>query len=132
MTSLSGGCLCGQARWRAAAAPVNVRFCHCGLCRRASGGLAFARAVFRTESFERTGRTRTHPSSARLLRHYCAECGAYLYGEPVDRPDFIGVSLSSLDDPEALKPDMHIWVSAKPSWLVIDDGLPQHAEGAPW
>jgi hypothetical protein len=27
---------------------------------------------------------------------------------------------------------MHIWVSSKPAWLKLDDGLPQHPQGVPW
>ena len=37
--------------------------------------------------------------------------------------------LSTFDDPNAVAPDMHIWVSEKLSWVTIDDGLPQHAKG---
>ena len=33
--------------------------------------------------------------------------------------------------PTALKPDMHIWVSAKPAWLKLEDGLPQYPEWGP-
>jgi hypothetical protein len=40
------------------------------------------------------------------------------------------VSVATLDDPTALQPGSHIWVSAKLPWVRIDDGLPQFTEGA--
>lgn len=131
-TTYSGGCLCGQVRYVATGEPVNVRVCHCGLCRKASGGMAYARAVFRKAALDRRGETVAHASSARLLRHHCPTCHALVYGEPLDRPDYLSVGLASLDDPGALRPDMHIWVPAKPAWLTIDDGLPQYQQGHPW
>ena len=53
--SHAGGCLCGQVRYVARGAPLNVRICHCGLCRKASGALMFGRAVFPREAVERRG-----------------------------------------------------------------------------
>jgi len=128
----TGGCLCGQVRYVATAAPLNVRVCHCGLCRKASGGIAYARAVFAKAALERSGETVSYASSARLLRHACALCHSLVYGEPLDRPLYLSVGLATLDNIDALAPEMHIWVSAKPVWLVINDGLPQHPEGYPW
>ncbi|HEX3367689.1 GFA family protein [Phenylobacterium sp.] len=124
-----GGCLCGQVRWRARAEPANVRVCHCRNCQRATGGPFFARAVFLAETFERQGETSRWPTSPRVDRLSCARCGTPVFSEPKDAPARIGVALATLDDPSALAPQMHIWVSAKLAWTVIDDGLPQFAEG---
>jgi hypothetical protein len=132
INAVTGGCLCGQARFIAVGEPVNVRICHCGLCRKASGGLMYGRAIFRAEDLERSGETKAHPSSARLLRHFCPQCGTLVYTEPVDRPGYWAVGLAALDAPEGLPPEMHIWVSSKPAWLKLDDGLPQHPQGVPW
>jgi hypothetical protein len=129
--TFTGGCLCGQVRYVATGEPMNVRVCHCGLCRRASGGMAFARAVFAKDALARSGEMATHASSARLLRHHCAVCHGLVYAEPLDRPTVMSIGLATLDDPDALQPDMHIWVSAKPAWLALNDGLPQYPEYGP-
>lgn len=130
--TIKGGCLCGAVRYLAHGAPLNVRLCHCDRCRKASGGLAFGRAVFERERLEVTGETRAYPSSPRLLRRFCPTCGTLVFAEPLDRPQYLSVSLATLDDPNALAPDMHIWCEDKPEWLVLGDGLPQHPQGAPW
>lgn len=128
----TGGCLCGQVRYVAEGEALNIRACHCRLCQKATGGAFFARAVFPAAAVRREGETRAYPSSERLARLSCARCGSLVYAQPLDRPQFISVGLSTLDDPDALTPDMHIWVSAKPAWLQLADGLPQHPEGVPW
>ena len=124
----AGGCLCGQVRWRATAEPINVRLCHCRNCQRATGGSFFARALFMDPDVARSGETTRWASSERLHRLSCTRCGTPVFAEPQDGP-WIAVSLPTLDEPEALRPGSHIWVSAKRDWVRIDDGLPQYPEG---
>jgi hypothetical protein len=127
----TGGCLCGAVRWRATAEPANVRVCHCRNCGRAVGGPFFARAVFLAADIERSGETTRWPSSERLDRLSCARCGTPMFAEPKDPPARLSVALATLDEPDALRPTMHIWVSEKLAWVTLDDGLPQYAKGPP-
>ena len=124
-----GGCPCGQLRWRASAAPANVRICHCRNCQKATGGPFFARAVFLAEDFDWSGEVLAWASSPRIDRLACARCGAPVLSAPKDLPARVGVTLASFDEPDAVRPQMHIWVSEKRSWVRIDDGLPQYPEG---
>ena len=79
---LTGGCLCGQVRWRAGAEPANVRVCHCRNCQRATGGPFFARAVFLAGAIERSGEITRWPTSPRIDRLSCARCGTPMFAEP--------------------------------------------------
>lgn len=126
--SYAGGCLCGQVRWRARGEPVNVRICHCRLCQRWTGAPFFARALFRREDIDWTGETTAWPTSERIVRRSCARCGTPMLSEPNDEPPRLGVSLATLDDPDALVPECHIFVASKRAWIRLDDGLPQYAE----
>jgi hypothetical protein len=125
----AGGCQCGQVRWRAAAEPINVRLCHCRNCQRATGGPYFARILFHAADVQREGETTRWASSPRLHRLSCARCGVPMFGDVQDGP-YLAVSLTTLDDPAALSPGSHIWVSEKLPWVRIDDGLPQFERGA--
>ncbi len=129
MTAYAGGCLCGQVRWAATAAPANVRVCHCRLCQKATGGPFFARAIFRANDISWSGNTTSWPSSPRIDRLSCARCGTPMFARPGDAPARLGVSLATLDDRNAIRPAVHIWVSEKLDWLMLDDGLPQYREG---
>jgi len=42
------------------------------------------------------------------------------------RPNEFDLAVATLDDPELLPPEYHIWVSDKLSWVVVGDGLPQY------
>jgi hypothetical protein len=127
--SYEGGCLCGQVRWMATAAPANVRVCHCRLCQRWTGAPFFARAIFLAGDIERTGETTRWPTSPRIDRLSCTRCGTPMFAEPKDAPARLAVSVATCDDRHALKPDVHIWVSEKLIWLNVEDGLRQCAEG---
>jgi hypothetical protein len=73
------------------------------------------------------GRLAEYRSSPTVTRGFCADCGTSLTYRREDRGAEIDVTLSSLDDPDALVPQMHIWVEDKPSWVIIADGRPQFA-----
>jgi len=127
-----GGCLCGKVRYVVDAKPANVRICHCRLCQKATGCAFFARAIFPRDAVSIEGSTQAYASSEDLRRLFCPSCGTAVFAERLSRPGFLSVTLASLDAPERLPPTMHIWVSRKIPWVVLNDGLPQFPEGAPW
>lgn len=129
MAAYEGGCLCGQVRWRASAAPANVRACHCRLCQRWTGAPFFARAIFLAGDLSWTGETTSWPTSPRIVRRSCARCGTPMFACPKDPPARVGVSVATCDDRHALKPTVHIWTSEKLDWLTLDDRLEQRPEG---
>ena len=129
--SLSGGCFCGQVRYEARGRALNVRCCHCTLCRKANSAPFFARAMFAAGDITLTGETLDYPTSDRVMRRSCARCGTLVFAEPKDSPARIAISLPTLDDPNALAPEMHIFTSSKLAWLKLDDALPQYLERPP-
>jgi hypothetical protein len=127
---VEGGCLCGAVRYSARGEPMNVRVCHCRLCQKAVGASFHARAMFRAEAVEVRGPVGRAHSSPDLRRGFCPSCGTTLFSERISL-NALGLTLGSLDDPDAFAPTEHIWVSRKQAWLVLADGLPQHLEGPP-
>ncbi len=122
-----GGCLCGRVRWKAEGEPLNVGYCHCRLCQKAMGGPYFVRAVFPQDQVTVEGNFEQFPSSDRLWRVFCKECGTRLFGKRSDG-SVMGIGLATFDDPNALKPAMHMFTNYKVGWLDLNDGLPQHGE----
>jgi hypothetical protein len=126
-----GGCLCGAVRYRVAAPGTQLCFCHCRSCQRASGAPFVAWGTFPAAGFViARGRIAEHASSLPVRRGFCATCGTPLTYRSRATPSEIDVTLASLDEPAALAPVAHIWVSHKLPWVTLGDGLPQHAERA--
>ena len=121
-----GGCLCGAVRYEATAAPLGAGYCHCSLCRRATGAPIFLGVAFPRESFHLLqGKTRIHASSARGIRHFCSDCGSALFFELLDKPNQWEVLVGSLDNASDIQPSIHVCLSSGVGWLEIADGLPR-------
>jgi len=128
-TSLhAGGCLCGSVRYSAGGAVINLCYCHCNSCRRATGAMMVAWGTFAVAEFAIVrGRLSHYRSSPQVVRGFCADCGGVLTYRHDARPEEIDVTLASLDDPAGLAPQSHIWVEDKVPWVAITDALPQFA-----
>lgn len=126
---LTGGCFCGAVRYEVRGEAVNVRVCHCSMCRRLTGQPFFARAVFLAEAVGIEGDPRSFRTSEALERLFCPTCSTVVGARRAAHPQIYAITLGSLDDPNALAPQCHVWTSAKVDWLKLDDGLPQYPEG---
>jgi hypothetical protein len=122
-----GGCLCGAVRFKAKGEPINVRICHCRNCQKAMGSPFYARALYEQNALTVTGDTGRYPSSDRIERVFCKNCGTRLFSWRRDG-SAAGVALATFDDRNAFAPTEHIWVSEKIAWVSLNDGLPQYSE----
>ena len=130
--TLSGGCLCGDVRYEVHGAPVHVFHCHCSMCRRA-GGTAFQTwAGFEADALTITqGTTESYISSSFATRCFCGRCGGQLfYRYATEQTPPVWVTVGSLDHPESMTPERHIFVADLVPWLHMADGLPT-TEGEP-
>jgi hypothetical protein len=127
----TGGCLCGAIRWRASAPTLRVVSCHCRMCRRASGAAFLTFVHFPLAAFAWIGGVPTrYRSSAEAERGFCPRCGSTLSMHEAVLPDRVQVTLGSLDAPDAVRPDDHVWIESQLPWLRIDDGAPRFARSS--
>lgn len=132
ITVLTGGCLCGQIRYRITTLAADVDFCHCEMCRRWSGAPVSAWAQVPVSQFRLTRGTATpYTSSKTGTRYFCPTCGASVFMTDPDGTS-VGIMLGTLDDAEALRPTGHGWWSAHVSWLKLDDKLPRWPKDPPY
>jgi len=125
VSEITGGCLCGAVRYRLTEPLSRAHLCHCRICQRATGsafssdaGVPVSALVFSQ------GAPKEYRSSPRATRGFCAACGTPLTFR-YDGADWIGISLGSLDRPEALTLEFHYGVESRLPWLAFADGLPQ-------
>jgi len=124
--SLTGGCLCGSVRYVASGTPYNVSHCHCSTCRRASGAAFVSWFSLRTGELSwAQGAPKRYRSSQKAQRTFCPDCGTALTYQRFDRPQEIDITVCSLDHPERLSPEDHVWTSSRLPWIA-PDGLPEH------
>lgn len=124
----TGGCLCGAVRYRADADPMRAVHCHCVMCRKVSGAAFLTFVHFPVGGFAWIkGEPAQYRSSADAERGFCARCGSTLSMHEEVLPDRVQVTLGSLDKPDAVKPDDHVWTESQVSWLRLVDDLPRFA-----
>ena len=119
MSTLTGGCYCGEVRYEITHKPLGMFFCHCRSCQKVSGGAYTPVVIVATKAFKVTkGQTKNHFTEniqgGKHKRGFCADCGSRLTGAEQETPgDYIAVTASSLDDPTVFKPTQHIFVSQR-------------------
>jgi hypothetical protein len=131
MTTRTGGCLCGAVRYRLASVPFDAGWCHCRMCQLNSGSPAMVFASVPSADFvlEAGAETiRRYASSDRAERWFCGQCGTPLLFHDLDGAthDF---SLATLDEPEAVAPEFHIYYESRIGWAEAADDLPRFARG---
>lgn len=129
MTTLEGGCACGEVRYRLTSAPMIVHCCHCRDCQRQTGGGFAVNALIETDRIEMlsgapvaismpTDSGRPHDI------HRCPTCEIAVWSDYGRRGVMRFVRATTLDDPQALAPDVHIFTRSKLPWVGLPDGVP--------
>jgi hypothetical protein len=62
-----------------------------------------------------------------VRRGFCPTCGSALYSTNNGMPGLVFVRASSLDDPEAFKPQMIVYTDRAASWDKMEPSLPGFA-----
>jgi hypothetical protein len=126
----TGGCLCGDIRFRVTKDPVSVAHCHCSLCRKQTCAAFTTGVNFATEAFEWTkGKPDYFRDPVGVDRSFCARCGSSMTWEPTRGG--ICVFVGSLDRARDVHPTCHVYTSTMLPWVTLNDGLPQYPEGDP-
>jgi hypothetical protein len=129
---LEGGCLCGAVRYRITAAPHDAGYCHCRMCQRSAGAPVVPWLVMASDGFAWTrGEPAVYRSSAAMERLFCPTCGSQVAARAPAAPHLVEVTLATLDDPEAVRPDHHIWTASRIGWFDTRDDLPRHPGHGP-
>lgn len=120
----TGGCLCGAIRYRAGDAPRYASYCHCGMCRKASGAPFMGFVEFPDGSVEWTRRQpNPYHSSNGVIRQFCGSCGSPLTFES---DGIVFMTLGSLDAPETVDMACHTYTQTRLPGIALADGLPHH------
>jgi len=126
--TLEGGCACGAVRYRLASLPMFVNCCHCTWCQRETGSAFVINAVIETDRLAVTGETLAvatpSESGTGQIIHRCPACHVALWSHYGGRTKAAFVRAGTLDKPNPIKPDAHIFTRSKLPWVSLDGGAP--------
>jgi hypothetical protein len=128
---LQGSCLCGKVTYEVHGAPKAMYYCHCSMCRKATGSSFATNMLVREEDFVITsGQALVKPfqSSPGEHRHFCSECGSPLYSKAQARKGVVSVRCGTLNGDPVVRPSAHVHTASKAPWFEIQDHLRQFPE----
>lgn len=129
---MQGQCFCGAVRYELSGPYRQATHCHCTICRKTSGAASVAWVTVERDRFRwLEGTPKSFRSSDHATRSFCGQCGTPLTFSSERFPGEVDVTIASLDDPEQVPPEDHIWVSSKLGWVEISDRLPQFEKERP-
>jgi hypothetical protein len=124
---LGGSCCCGEVRYELRSTPFDVGYCHCRTCQLISGSPVMAYGtVLRRDFHVAKGVIAVRRSSSFAERGFCRQCGTPLVMRLDFQPETIDLTIVTLDNPECVVPEFHIWDRSRLPWFEIDDTLPRH------
>ena len=134
MKKRAGGCLCGSVRYELKSEPSDADWCHCRTCQLFGGAPAMAFASVPVGDWQWTGgadKVRRLRSSSFGQREFCGECGTPLRIQVTHQPDTVDFPIVTLDEPDDIRPEFHIFFGSKIAWFDTADQLPRHEKFRP-
>jgi hypothetical protein len=127
---LDGGCTCRSVRYRMKTRPLFVHCCHCRWCQRETGSAFALNAMIEAERVEllqgRPDVVATPSNSGKgqkIVR--CPTCRIAVWSHYAGAGDAVCfVRVGTLDEPDHLPPDIHIFTSSKQPWVGLPAGTP--------
>lgn len=124
---LSGRCLCGAVTFAAEDAAAEYSACHCGMCRRWSGGAPFFAVRAKAVTFASEELVGRYASSAWAERGFCKRCGTTLFYFLKPTGAYM-MSVGAFDDQERFRLSLEIFVDRKPQGYDLAGSHPRWTE----
>lgn len=119
----TGSCLCGAVGYRIASTPEHSGACHCGMCRKWSGGLFMAVEAAPSDIvFHGVDNIGLYTSSGWAERGFCKVCGSSLFYRltaPGPHQGMCYVGYGTLDDPSGITVTQEVFIDEKPDGYAL-------------
>jgi hypothetical protein len=128
--TFDGGCTCRGVRYRMTGKPLFVHCCHCRWCQRETGASFALNAMIEADRVQLlTGVPEVVPTPSNSGKGQkisrCPTCRIALWSNYAGAGDAIRfVRVGTLDEPDRLPPDIHIFTASKQPWVVLPVGTP--------
>ena len=125
-----GGCTCRRVRYRMTSRPMFVHCCHCRWCQRETGTAFALNAMIEADRVEllsgEVERVDTPSASGKGQKIWrCPTCHVAIWSNYAGAGDGIRfMRVGTLDEPDRLPPDIHIFTMSKQPWVILPEGVP--------
>ena len=118
MASKNGSCLCGEVEYELAEEPTSYGACHCGMCRKFSGGIELGIQVPADGvRFVPTDKLAIYESSDWAERGFCMLCGSSIFWRLTAEGPMQGIfsiAAGTLEDMSGMSFDAEVYIDKKP------------------
>ena len=131
---LEGGCDCRQIRYRLVATPLFVHCCHCRWCQRETGASFALNAMVESDRItllagapELVATPSASGKGQQIAR--CPTCRIAVWSHYAGAGPVVGfLRVGTLDTPDVLPPDIHIFTASRQPWVMLQPQTPAVAE----
>jgi hypothetical protein len=125
-----GGCTCRAVRFRLESPPLFVHCCHCRWCQRETGSAFVLNAMIESDrvtlvqgAVDVVDTPSNSGKGQKIAR--CPACRIAVWSNYAGAGDAVRfVRVGTLDEPDRLPPDIHIFTISKQPWVVLPEGTP--------
>jgi hypothetical protein len=128
--SMDGKCTCGEIRYRMTRKPLIVHCCHCTWCQRETGASFALNAMIEsthvvlTNGAPDTVATPSNSGKGQAVMR-CPACRIAVWSHYAGAGDKVCfVRVGTLEQPDQLPPDIHIFTASKQPWVVLPPNTP--------
>jgi len=129
-SSYDGGCTCRFVRYRMSSKPLFVHCCHCRWCQRETGASFALNALIEADrvqllagEVEAINTPSQSGKGQKICR--CPRCRIAVWSNYAGAGDAVRfIRVGTLDEPDRLPPDIHIYTESKQPWVILPPGAP--------
>ncbi len=126
--SYEGGCTCRHVRYRLSSKPMFVHCCHCRWCQRETGTAFALNAMIEADRVEVLAgeveivNTPSNSGKGQKISR-CPRCRVAVWSNYAGAGDAARfVRVGTLDEPDRMPPDIHIFTMSKQPWVALPEG----------
>ena len=125
-----GGCTCRHVRYCMTTSPLFVHCCHCRWCQRETGASFALNAMIESDRVTllhgdvEMVDTPSNSGKGQMIAR-CPKCRVAVWSHYAGAGDAVSfVRVGTLDEPDRLPPDIHIFTASKQPWVLLPPGMP--------
>ena len=120
---MKASCQCGQLTASLPGPTEQIVACHCIDCQRRTGSPFGVIAYYPAEQAMLSGNaqeyTRITDAGNRFTNGFCPQCGSTVWCRMEGKPDYIGITIGAIAEPDYPPPVRSVWEQSMHQWVAM-------------